>query len=121
MKPCPLNPREFLAALNMACCMMGGTKDQFQAFCAGFATGMSATVEALDVGMDYYDPSVLGTEGRDQKILAGALSIISQFNAALEKDAVYEELAGEWSNRDEFRKNAMAKFSEFESKTRMAN
>jgi hypothetical protein len=116
--------KEVLAAINMACCMMGGTRDSMQGFCAGMATGISAAFDCLGLKEDYYDPSVLGesAEEREKKILFGALSVIEQYNTAMEHDAVYEDMIeGKLDPRAVFRKKALESYSEFISKERRPN
>lgn len=113
--------KEILAALNLACCWMGGTKDAFQAFCAGFATGMGAGFDLTGKDRESYcGPDCLG-EDREKKLMAGALSIIEQYNMAMERDAAFEETHGTNNRREAFRQEAMDRYAQFLQETRRMN
>jgi hypothetical protein len=98
---------EMLAALNIACCLMGGSEDGLQTFCAGFSSGLSACLEAIGYDEEaYLSPSSLGADS-NKKIMAAAMSVIDHFNRCSEKDAVYEAMTGGAPKRTEFRKDAL--------------
>ena len=115
---------EVLSAVNLAATWMGGIRDPFQTWCAGFAAGIGAELDCLGADIKFYHPSVLGDDEANvnHKLLAGAVSLIEQYNMAVEKDSSAEELNPKMIEaRTAFRDRAHKAYADFMAKTKKEN
>jgi hypothetical protein len=117
-------PAEVLAAVNLASVWLSGHETTMQSYCAGFSCGILAAMECLGVDLKSLDPEILGPDeaAADRKLVAGAVSVIDQYELAMERSMVVEETNKElMSRRAEFTKGAMEEYTEFVSRTRSQN